>query len=289
MACDNLWLRLVRAQNSNGLGYDYLSPTPCGYCRGCVKDYIDAWTDRCTFESMTTRGPSAFVTLTYNDDYLPKNGSVSLRDMQNFWKRFRYYLHRLDPTRKVKFYYASEYGFEDFRPHYHFMIFNFDPKNQLDMSVLYRAWSSKKNPIGFFSADYLNSSRVRYTMKYVHEEFNPDFTNDIEKRGLAPLFHNCSKGLGFDWFMQNLGHIIKNRGYIVNGKVRPLNRYYQDLFKLIEPKSPYVSIHKNVETAKSLGFDFNASKLYNINEYTQKFARPIRERHLAYEEYFYGL
>lgn len=48
MACNKPFMRLIRSyQNRNG--YDVAVPTPCGHCAGCLKDYIQAWSDRCTF------------------------------------------------------------------------------------------------------------------------------------------------------------------------------------------------------------------------------------------------
>lgn len=70
MACNKPFLRYVSARH-NPLGYDVAIPTPCGHCAGCLRDYIQSWSDRCTFEAQTQRRPSSFVTLTYNDEHLP--------------------------------------------------------------------------------------------------------------------------------------------------------------------------------------------------------------------------
>lgn len=286
MACNSPWLRLIRAR-STPLGYDYLSPTPCGHCRGCIKDYIQAWTDRCTFESQTQRLPSAFCTLTYNDDHLPSDKSVHLADIQAFNKRFRYYLSKLRDGRKYRFYCSSEYGDEDFRPHYHLLMFGFDPESSRDMECLYRAWSSKDNPIGFFSVDYLTPSRIRYSMKYVHKEFSPDRQDDLLKRGLLPLFHNMSKGIGLDWFMSHYDYIRTHHGYVVNGSLRPLNRYYQDLFDIIErDKNPYDTIHKVVSRVKERKhFDWCHYRFDSFNTDELLFANPIRENLMRKMEY----
>lgn len=285
MACDSPWLRLIRARNSK-IGYDYFMPTPCNNCRGCIKDYIQSWSDRCTFETQTQDRPSAFVSLTYNDDNLPKNHSVCHDDISRFMKRFRYYLSKGDKQRNLRIYVASEYGLEDFRPHYHCQFFGFDPQNSFDMNALYLAWSSKKNPIGFFEADYLNPGRVRYCFKYVSKEKNPDYYDDIEKRGLEPLFHTMSNGIGFDWFMQNIDHILKNRGYIVNGHLRPLNRYYMDLFKLITEESPYETINKVKARLAQKGYKWSQSIVNKNNLDEIQFANFIRESALAHKEYY---
>lgn len=275
-------MRLIRAKNSK-TGCDYLSPTPCGHCRGCLKDYIQSWSDRCNFESQTQSMPSALVTFTYNDEHLPVDCGVNYDDVRDFNKRFRYYLTRKDSSRRYKFYVSSEYGLEDFRPHYHMMLFGFDPRSSFDMSCLYKAWCKCGEPIGFFEADFLTSGRIKYAMKYVHKELSADMQDDIAKRGLPPLFHTMSKGIGFDWFLKNLDHLIKHRGYVSEGGfVRPLNRYYQDLFKMLDiDVSPYEQIHK----IRNRLSDYDPFKVYKFNEYNLAMSNNLRERHMAVLEY----
>lgn len=275
-------MRLIRAKSSK-TGCDYLSPTPCGHCRGCLKDYIQSWSDRCNFESQTQSMPSALVTFTYNDEHLPVDCGVNYDDVRDFNKRFRYYLTSKDSSRRYKFYVSSEYGLEDFRPHYHMMLFGFDPQSSFDMSCLYKAWCEHGEPIGFFEADFLTSGRIKYAMKYVHKELSADMQDDIAKRGLPPLFHTMSKGIGFDWFLKNLDHLIKHRGYVSEGGfVRPLNRYYQDLFKMLDiDVSPYEQIHK----IRNRLSDYDPFKVYKFNEYNLAMSNNLRERHMAVLEY----
>lgn len=69
---------------------------------------------------------SVFVTLTYEDQYLPKSKSRSgyrptlePKDAQDWLKRLRW---QLAPS-KVRFFLAGEYGTQTERPHYHAAIF----------------------------------------------------------------------------------------------------------------------------------------------------------------------
>lgn len=50
MACNKPFLRYLNHHN-NKLGFDCAIPVPCGHCAGCLKDYTQAWSDRCTFRS----------------------------------------------------------------------------------------------------------------------------------------------------------------------------------------------------------------------------------------------
>lgn len=181
------------------------------------------------------------LTLTYNDEHLPLGGSVSSRDTDLFNKRLRYYLDYY-LKRRVKMYWASEYGTEDFRPHYHYMIFGLDANSPQDMECVHRAWlDSRKEPIGFWDLRPLIPPRIKYVMKYVRKEFSPDWYDELQKRKLAPLFHSQSNGIGFEWFMNNIGQILAHDGcYFIDGVKRPLNRYYKDLFiRVVDDKSLY--------------------------------------------------
>ena len=66
---------------------------------------------------------SCFVTLTYNDENLPKDNTLVKEDLQKFWKDLRY---RIFPE-KIRYFASGEYGDETQRPHYHAVIFNYFP------------------------------------------------------------------------------------------------------------------------------------------------------------------
>lgn len=65
---------------------------------------------------------SAFVTLTYSDEFLPEDWSLQPDDMSGFWKRLR----NSFPERSLRYFYCGEYGERSARPHYHALIFGTD-------------------------------------------------------------------------------------------------------------------------------------------------------------------
>ena len=69
---------------------------------------------------------NTFLTLTYNDENLPKDGSLSKEEVQKYLKRLR---ERLD-GREIKFYAAGEYGEDNGRPHYHLILMNVGMKKR---------------------------------------------------------------------------------------------------------------------------------------------------------------
>lgn len=64
-------------------------------------------------------GDASFVTLTYDDQHLPADGSVSPKATQEFLKRLR---ERMRP-RRLRFFLVGEYGDDTWRPHYHAALF----------------------------------------------------------------------------------------------------------------------------------------------------------------------
>lgn len=105
---------------------------PCGKCENCRRNYSFEWATRCVFESYTSRN-AWFVTLTYNDDWLPWHSWTSFdgeiqrhptlvkSHYQSFFKFLR--KHNGD---NIRYFGCGEYGEHTHRPHYHFIIFNLD-------------------------------------------------------------------------------------------------------------------------------------------------------------------
>lgn len=64
-------------------------------------------------------GDNCFLTLTYDDEHVPKDGSLVPRDLQLFIKRLRKHIE----PRKVRYFGVGEYGDTSERPHYHVALF----------------------------------------------------------------------------------------------------------------------------------------------------------------------
>ena len=61
---------------------------PCGTCHSCRSNYRDMWVERLSHHMITEKKGISLM-LSYNDDNLPSDGCVSVRDVQLFIKRFR--------------------------------------------------------------------------------------------------------------------------------------------------------------------------------------------------------
>lgn len=80
------------------------------------------WGLRCLHEAKMWKH-NHYVTLTYNDEFMPPGGSVCLRDVQLFMKRLRKAKNSCKEN-PVRFFLGAEYGDENRRPHYHALLFN---------------------------------------------------------------------------------------------------------------------------------------------------------------------
>ena len=89
----------------------------CGQCIGCRLERSRQWAVRCVHENKM-HDVSSFVTLTYDNDYLPSGGTLVKRDLQLFMKRLR-----RSRDEKIRFYACGEYGDATQRPHYHLLLF----------------------------------------------------------------------------------------------------------------------------------------------------------------------
>lgn len=131
-------------------GFDkFRMRVPCGNCPTCRNEQQTSWYLRANAEYNTYKaagGHVLFITLTYNNDFIPKfhdklNGkkfsfdAFSVRDRQLYVKRLRknieshfgYAPRNLGPTGKpilpIKTLITSEYGSNFKRPHYHAVLF----------------------------------------------------------------------------------------------------------------------------------------------------------------------
>ncbi|CAF3321563.1 unnamed protein product [Rotaria socialis] len=138
---------------------------PCGRCGICLGNEITMWKIRLTEESKKQIANS-FLTLTYNDENLPKNG-VNKEHVQLFIKRMRKYW-------KFRYYLISEYGPGTNRPHYHAILFGIDNYTNDNMiQKIEKIWSK-----GFITLANVYPSRINYIAQYHAQKFsNPPGSN----------------------------------------------------------------------------------------------------------------
>lgn len=187
------------------------------------------------------------VTLTYDEEHLPRSGSLDRRAMPLFFKRLR-------KRYSFRYFQSGEYGDRQMRPHYHALLFGMDfpDKVRVNRRKEYPEWTSAEleetwgqggcllGSVNFESAAYV----ARYCMKKVtgrdkeagHYELVDTSTGEVME--LEPEHATMSRrpGLGKGWY-EKFGDIVtRDDSIIVRGHEAKPGRYYDGL---LEERSPF--------------------------------------------------
>ena len=192
---------------------------PCGKCLGCKTDQSLMWSIRAYHES-TLHEQNCFVTLTYDEEHLPKDGKINKRDLQLFFKRLRKQIDsRLFPT-KIRYIACGEYGAMTRRPHYHAIIFGLDFLEGAESinselytnSKLVDAWQN-----GHVSIAPVNMASICYVCGYVNKKIDdPDTFSLMSRR----------PGIGHDW-LDRYAHDVATIGVVtIEGKAYQVPKRY---------------------------------------------------------------
>jgi len=208
---------------------------PCGKCIACRLDYARQWAIRCVHESKMHER-NCFVTLTYSDENL-KSPTLVYSDFQKFMKKLRKLQD--DP---IGVFVTGEYGEKTKRPHWHCILFNYEPTDGLHSrttvqghrvytsALLDRTWGyglTEYGAVSFDSAGYC----ARYAAKkLVHGK---DQDHDYH-----PISKKSSKHAIGKKFLEKFWPDVFNSGQIVldNGKTCSIPRYYEKWFKENHPE-----------------------------------------------------
>ena len=222
------------------------------------------------------REHNAFLTLTYNDEHLPKDGGLDIKHLQDFMKELR--RHPLYQHQKLRYLACGEYGPENLRPHYHLCVFGlkFDdmyPWKENNGHIWYRSptlekiWKKGFATIGdvtLQSAGYV----ARYIMKKVVGEAAEDHYRRVdletgETWQVRPDFVTVSNrpGLGYEWFEKFWRDCYPKDHIMLEGKKFPIPRYYD---KLLEKKDPeLLEVMKDKRRERHQEIDAEVARLEN--------------------------
>jgi hypothetical protein len=233
----------------------------CGQCIGCRLEYSRQWAIRCLHEAQLHEN-NCFITLTYDNENLPHNGSLTKPHFQKFIKRLRKYAH---PT-KIRYFMCGEYGEKFARAHYHACIFNYDFNDKelwstkqgtklYISSTLQKLWKK-----GFSTIGELNFDTAAYVSRYILKKQTGKmaesyyYTRVQEEDGLLttpvqPEYTTMSRrpGIATEWFNQFKNEIYPDDFIVINGQKMPPPKFYQYLYELDE-KNDIKSVKKRRKT-----------------------------------------
>lgn len=211
---------------------------PCGKCIGCRLDKARDWATRCVHEA-SMHSVSCFTTFTYDDDHLPPDYSVSVRELQLLMKRLR------KSYGVMRFFGVGEYGPSTRRPHYHVLLFGFRPDDGLLLKtgrngdpVYASAQLSKVWPFGFTSFGEVTHQSAGYVARYALKKFTgPDapavyrLCHPITGAAVeqAPEFARMSlrPGIGYEWLKRFECDVYPSKFVVVDGRKRPVPQAYK--------------------------------------------------------------
>lgn len=212
---------------------------PCKKCIPCKINKTSEWTLRILMELQYWQS-AVFVTLTYNQDNLPANGSLSREVLSDFFKSLRQNLN----GRKIKYYACGEYGDSDNteRPHYHCIIFGVSDSLE-DRKALFNSWKNCDDwmffgKTWFKTVGTVTKDSAQYVSGYCQKKLFGDLAlEEYDRRGRNPPFQTQSNGIGERYFLDNYD-LIKKDGFIFfDGVNHPIPETFKRKFGLLGYKS----------------------------------------------------
>lgn len=157
---------------------------PCGQCMPCRITKRMEWTGRMLLEAQFYNSPSTFLTLTYNDQWLPKGNSLNYNDIRRYFTKLRQ-----SDFGKFRFFVVGEYGEKSSRAHWHAILFGKDPEVWED--TLREKWSRGGMPLGHIFAGTAERKSIQYCAHYTTKKLTKD--DDPRLDGRAPEMARMSK------------------------------------------------------------------------------------------------
>lgn len=238
---------------------------PCNNCIGCKLERARQWSIRMMHEARY-HDRNCFLTLTYNDQALPQDYGLDLRHWQLFFKKLRMALtvrcshvrgehsahiraYAQHHTIRIRFFACGEYGDGTARPHYHAIVFGYDPPDKVFHSVsksgekmyvspsLEKLWGHghvKVQDVTLRSCNYV----ARYVTKKIkgNDQYQADHYYrlspvDGQYHSVRPEFAVMSRkpGIAYKFFQEFKGDIFPSGYLIVDGRKQRPPAYYLKL------------------------------------------------------------
>lgn len=211
----------------------------CGKCFACVEQKSKEWIFRLNQEYKQSNG-ALFITLTYDDEHMPKGAWCNKKDIQNWLKRLRKKIYPIG----LRYFLVSEYGPTTGRPHYHALLFGMHENMLTDKNffkeVIQDTWNK-----GFVQVGILKPGGINYTAGYIIGRC--DFVNTLKQRfphcdiNVIKLLFNKYRpfvlmsrnpGIGFNFVTDSVkeyfNNVCENIYHDEQGFVHVLPRYYEE-------------------------------------------------------------
>ena len=259
------------------LGYFKYTEVGCGKCEICKVEHSKEWTTKGFCESQMWK-QKCFITLTYNNENLPKDRKLRRSDIQKFWKDLRYHLYKDQTKTKgrwrkdketgkkyyeeyvdlskereqmeeiysneledvfgknakrknkfpIRYLNCGEYGPQTKRPHYHAVIWNFEPTDMKphhkDSRGYYVYTSKKLNKIwgkGYVIIGYATTETCAYVARYCTKKYSRTKEEEerMKRKKQNEFIGASSLGfIGYFYWIKNKERIKENGGIVMRNR-----------------------------------------------------------------------
>jgi len=180
------------------------------------------------------------VTLTYDEDHVPADGSLDKSAVPTVVRRLR------KRGGRARYFQCGEYGERELRPHYHVCLFGYDFADKVECEPSKSGatqWVSRELeslwPNGLCTVGTLNFESAAYIARYVTKKVTgkraadhyarvDPFTGELYQ--VEPEFATMSRrpGIGAGWFAKYSEEVFPSDEVIVRGKACRPPRYYEE-------------------------------------------------------------
>lgn len=182
---------------------------------------------------------NCFLTLTYDDAHVPRDGSLRKREFPDFMRRLR------KTGVRARYFHCGEYGDSTSRPHYHACLFGHSFPDRAEWTTrgenivwrsaeLERLW-----PLGLSEIGSLTFESAAYVARYVCKKVTgrraegaysrvDDATGEMFQ--IEPEFATMSRrpGIGARWFAEFSSEVFPADEVIVRGHAVKPPRFYDE-------------------------------------------------------------
>ena len=236
----------------------------CGQCHGCRLERARQWAIRLLHERRI-EPKCRFITLTYDNEHIPWNGSLDKEHVQLFFKRLRRErcTCRTPKTGKkakvcaqptvcgLRYYAVGEYGERTLRPHYHAIVYGADWSEDQEQvgtgkhgdplfrsEALDKVWGKGRcwmGDVSYESAAYC----ARYVMKkQTGEEAELHYVREVDGvvTPVEPEFSLMSRkpGIGARWIEKYFADVYPHDEVVIGGKVTRPPAFYDRYLEVID-------------------------------------------------------
>lgn len=288
----------IKIKTKDNNNEEIFKEVPCGHCLECMQQKS---TDICVrgiieYKKWNKNYIGSFITLTYNNKYLPENETIKKQDYIVFIRELRRFIKKNENRIGIRALACGEYGTKKGRPHYHLMIFNWLPNDlKIDNSaeikngnklykskILSEIWGKGRVVIGMASeqtvgyiAGYTSKKGFKKTKGYKKK---PEFeTRKLKEKKIIYNYKNIWKPI--KWTTKN------GVEYFKKVKIRQTKNYKKEYEFISTPRGKMGGLGSlNEEEIKKMikneGISLNCGKevkTFSVPYYYKKKLKEILE------------